>query len=86
MPDDSIGDLPPIWVPADKAENPMLVAKVAHYRREQSVHPGTVEFLLVGRPDDAGDEPVEVVAFDPDLAEELAVSLIRTAWDARRAR
>ena len=85
MPDDSIGDLPPVWVPREKSENPMLVAKVARLASDDPVHPGTAVFLLVGRPDDAGNEPVEVMAFDPDLAEELAISLIRAAWDVRRA-
>ena len=85
MPDDSIGDLPPVWVPREKSQNPMLVAKVARYGQEHPSHPGTVVFLLVGRPDDAGNEPVEVVAFDPQLAEDLAISLIRAAGDVRRA-
>lgn len=85
MPDDSIGDLPPLWVPGEKLRNPTLLAKVARLSQDDPVHPGTVVFVLVGRPDDAGNEPVEVVALDPDLADDLALNLIRAAGDVRRA-
>lgn len=84
---DQPSDLPPVWVPRTKSQNPMRVAKTFRQGSEGSVHPdyGAV-FYLVGRPDDNGHEPVEVVAFDADLAEDLALNLIRAALDIRRVR
>lgn len=85
MSDNSIGDLPPVWIPGSESP-PMQVAKFFMLGREQEpAIPGSVAFALVGRPDDAGSEPVRVVAVAPDLAEELALSLIRVAADVRRA-
>lgn len=85
MPDDSIGDLPPVWIPRWQFP-PMPVAKFVFLMPQPPAKPETVAVALIGRPDDQGTEPSVVVAVDPDLAEDLALNLIRVAADVRRAR
>lgn len=83
----STSDVPPVWVPRFKSQNPMRIARTLRLGPEGTVDPdhGAV-FLLIGRPDDTGREPVEVVSFEANQAEELGLSLIRAAAEVRRAR
>ena len=80
-----ISDLPPVWIPHSEFP-PMEVAKFFMLGREQEPEiPDVVAFAMIGRPDDASREPARVVAMTPELAEELALNLIRVAADVRRA-
>lgn len=82
---DSISDLSPVWIPRSQLPPTRIIKFFCLGREQEPAIPGAVAFVLVGRPDDSGTEPVTVVALDPDLAEDLALSLIRVAADVRRA-
>lgn len=78
------GDLPPVWVPPSLFP-PTEIAKHA-FALPDTGRPERVTLLLVGRPDDTGDEPTTLVSFTADDAEALADHLVRMAAVVRRAR
>lgn len=83
MPDDSIGDLPPIWLSPSQFP-PTRLAKWAFVVSEQQPMEAVV-VVLVGRPDDAGDEPSAVMSLTAEQAELLADQMREMASRVRRA-
>ena len=85
MPDDSIGDVPPIWLSPSQFP-PRRLAKWAFVVSEQPAEPDAVVLVLVGRPDDDGNEPAAVMSLTVEQAELLADQMREMASRARRAR
>ena len=80
---DSISDYPPVLIPRS-CFPPPEVGRYFCIPDHPLADSTLVVLALIGRPDDRGTEPATVVALHPDIADELAVNLVRYAAMKRR--
>ena len=80
-----ISDYPPVSIPSSHFPPPQIGRFFCYTPQDRRAEPGLVILALLARPDDTGTEAPTVIALHPDIADELAVNLVRYAATVRQA-